>query len=312
FFFETLGPPDAPADVPESARESTRPRWRLVSRDSSWGWFDPRLHPGASTHPAASPAAAEPEPGDPGDEHGAQVLERWAVPMRYGSENVTARGVLVREPMLGTWAPGAVEAPAGVTVNMLPGARPALAMTRTTARSVSVLDDQGTPILRMDSAGVAVDPLSDAARSTSGATLTAGALSTSGSVPGAAGHELVVTGPGSFHAWLDERVQPARRAPVDPSRVAAEGWSIPVVVDGREQAIRGEWRWQPAAEGVVSGSTPDDHPGTRWGVPAGLLGSALLGAIGLRVLGRRGRERMTRPGVGAEGLGARGRGSAAG
>jgi len=263
FFHRTLGPPDAPVAPPDSARRGARPKWRLVSEESSWGWFDPRLHPedvGAGTG----------------------VLARWTVPMRYDGEAVTAEGSLVREALQGTWVPGRVESPAGLDVALLPGPRPAVALTRGTASEVTVLDDSGDPMLRLDGRGVALEPLSEAALTTS-ATPVAAASDTS--------RDLARVGSGSFHAWLDSRVQPSRRAPGDPTRVTAQGWQLPVLVDGERAVVTGEWRWQPAA---AASSTPSHAPTQSWVAPVGVLGLGLAGAAAVRGVARRTRAVASR------------------
>lgn len=257
FFHRTLGPPDAPVSPPPTARGDAPPQWQLVTTESSWGWFDPRLHPEAATR-------------------GPGVLARWTVPLRYAGKPATARGALVREPMLGSWVPGRVEAPRGLGAALLSGARPAVALTRKGAAEVTVLDADGEVIARLDEHGVRVDPLSDAALSTTGSTLAENASD-----------RLVTVSPGRFHAWLDERVQPSRRSPAHPTRTSAQGWRIPVLVDGQAAVVRGEWRWQPAAGARPDPAVMAARSASTWTTPAAVAGAGLAVAFGVRVLGRR-------------------------
>ncbi len=264
FFFRTLGPPDAPVAPPSSASGGTpgagaASQWRLATTESSWGWFDPRLHPSETAE-------------------GTGVVASWEIPLVSGSEPLTARGSLVREPMLGSWMPGRVQAPDGIAVQLLPGKHPAVALTRGSAGSAVVLDDAGQPMLRLDGDGVALDPLSDAALTTSALPAT----------PVAAGDGLAQVGTGSFHAWLDTRVQPLQGAPGDPSQVSAQSWRIPVVIDGRKTTIAGEWLWQPtdtALAPVPASVAP--HGGSSTLLTVLVLAAGLAGAVGLRLAVRR-------------------------
>lgn len=263
FFFRTLGPPDAPVAPPPGATGGSKgadsaSQWRLVTNESSWGWFDPRLHPADTAE-------------------GTGVVAGWEIPLAYGSEPLEARGSLVREPMLGSWVPGRVEAPTDLTVQLLPGKRPAVALTRGAADTVVVLDDAGQPMLRLDDDGVALDPLSDAGLTTSAPPQAI-----------AGGDRLVPVGGGSFHAWLDTRVQPVNGAPSDPTQVSAQGWEIPVLVDGERVTVSGEWLWQPA-DAALSSAAETPHGGssmpmTMTGI---VLALGLAGAVGLRLATRR-------------------------
>lgn len=255
FFFRTLGPPDAPVAPPADATGGA-PQWRLVTTEASWGWFDPRLHPE--------------EVAD-----GTGVVARWAIPMEHEGKTLTAAGSLVREELLGAWEPGPVVAPEGVTVQLLPGARPAVALTRGSAATVTVLDEAGEAVLRLDREGIALDPLSDAA------------LTTSTAPPAAVGVDgLVPAGAGSFHAWLDARVQPGAPPADDPLQIAASTWRIPVLVDGERSEITGQWRWRPSdAASVPADRQLDD--GSWLPLAGGLVALALVGAVGLRLAPRR-------------------------
>lgn len=234
FFYRTLGPPDSPVPPADGARPGAEPRWEQVSAEPSWGWFDPRLHPADATDPASV--------RDTGEQ---ALLAEWSIPLSYGGTGLEATGDLVLEPFLGSWQPGRIDAPPGVQVQVLPGPRPALALTRTSASSVQVLGESGRPILLLDDRGTHVAPGSEAALSTSGVAATPSPTST---------QRLVPVGSGSFYAWLDPRVQPSSRAPVDPAAAVGDGWTIPAVVDGEQVTLRGEWRWAPADAAATAGT----------------------------------------------------------
>ena len=265
FFFRTLGPPDAPVAPPSSASGGTpgagaaASQWRLATTESSWGWFDPRLHPSETAE-------------------GTGVVASWEIPLVSGSEPLTARGSLVREPMLGSWMPGRVQAPDGIAVQLLPGKHPAVALTRGSAGSAVVLDDAGQPMLRLDGDGVALDPLSDAALTTSALPAT----------PVAAGDGLAQVGTGQL---------PRLARHPGPAAAGCAGGSLPgqcagsriaVVIDGRKTTIAGEWLWQPtdtALAPVPAAVAP--HGGSSTLLTVLVLATGLAGAVGLRLAVRR-------------------------
>lgn len=246
-------------------------RWTLLSRGTSWGWFDHRLHPA--------------DLGAPADRTRAQELAGWSVALRYGGRPVTASGQVRFAPVRGTLQVTVDPPPPGVQAQVLQGRLPGLFLSAAPGTSVTVLGADGEPFVELGP----VSRVNTASRTH------VGDRQARGEAAGPAGGRTVyapLTGPS--HSWLDARLAADGAVPdavVRAGRTATlRRWEVPVVVDGRPAALGGEVRWVPSADlerAVSSGDVPD-----REGPPLPLVGGgavvALLGAV---VVARRRRAR---------------------
>ena len=82
-------------------------------------------------------------------------------------------------------------------------------------------------------------------------------------------------------------MQPLQGAPEDPSQVSAQGWEIPVVVDGEETTVTGEWLWQPADTAIAPAAEAPRDDGSSVPLAGVVLAAGLAGAVGLRLAVRR-------------------------
>jgi hypothetical protein len=207
---------------------SQRPdRWVPVSRESSWGWFDHRMHPADLRIP-------------PGTRPGTR-LASWEVPLRQGG--VMARivgGVDFRAAVTGT-AVSKVMTPApapGVQVSVLQGVVPGILLESSSGQPVIVGGREGEPFLRIGPQDVAANRRSPTHREVAQLT---GLDVTEAPSPGAEPDWQQVAA-GSRYAWLEPRA-------VLPESVqgAVTTWTIPLTVDGSPVALKGETRFTPAA-----------------------------------------------------------------
>ena len=273
-FFTTSSPTGA---APRQADDRTA-RWVRISAGDSWGWYDHRLHPEQVRAPA--------------DEEREARLGRWQVPLRYGELPVTASGSVTFRPLLGSLQVSADPAPAGLTVQALPGRLPGLFLSVDAGTDVTVLGRDGEPFVRITGAGVEVNESSRthvedrAARGSA-----AGPPSTTPAF------RLVAPGARTY-TWLDARLRYAYDLPPEPVLRAdgptrLERWQVPVRVDGASLVLTGDITWVPeaaAAALVGGGSTTEDRPVLPYAAGAAGLLALLAAVIGLR------RRRVAQPG----------------
>ena len=133
-------PPQAKpgADVP--------PIWRKLSRQTSWGWYDHRLHPAESYVPPEIVNAKK-----------VAVLGRWQVPLRYGDQAGELQGRFEFRPVLGSYAmvqKSPKEPAPGVTMQVVSGSVvPAVFVKNESPTPVVVLGGQGEPFARIGAQG---------------------------------------------------------------------------------------------------------------------------------------------------------------
>jgi hypothetical protein len=260
-FFTTSNPNGA---APSTAQDGPV-RWVPISRGSSWGWYDHRLHPE--------------ELSAPQDEQREARLGGFEVPLRYGAQEVTARGTIRFRPLLGTFLVSADPAPADLTVQALPGRLPGLFLAAPAGTDVAVAGRDGEPFLRITDAGVEVNQRSRTHvedRQARGEV--AGPPSTTPAF------RLVAPGTRSY-TWLDARLRYPADLPPEPALRAAgptrlEQWRVPVQVAGRPAALTGAISWVPeaAAAAQVSG-TADEGRSLLLPLLGGGALVVLLGAV---------------------------------
>ena len=269
-FFTTSNPNGA---APSNAQDGP-PKWVRVSAGSSWGWYDHRLHPEELTAPR--------------DEQREAQLGRFEVPLRYGTQDVVARGTVRFRPLLGSFLVSADPGPGPLSVQALPGRLPGVFLTTPAGTDVAVAGRDGEPFLRITDAGVEVNERSRTHvedRQARGQAVDAPSTTPA--------FRLVAPGARSY-TWLDARLRYPADLPPDPALRAdgptrLERWEVPVRVDGQTLALTGAISWVPeasAAEQVSGRSAPSEQRSLL--LP--LLGGGALIALAGAVLVRRTRR----------------------
>lgn len=267
-FFTTSNPNGA---APSSVQDGPV-KWVQISRGSSWGWYDHRLHPEELVAPA--------------DELREAQLGRFEVPLRYGTLEAVARGVVGFRPLLGSFLVSADPGPAALSVQALPGRLPGLFLSVPAGADVAVAGRDGEPFLRITDRGVEVNERSrthvedrQARGQDAGPPATTPAF------------RLVAPGTRSY-TWLDARLRYPADLPPEPALRASgptlvERWEVPVRVDGQMLSLTGAITWVPeasAAQQVSGRRAPEEGRGLL--VPL-LGGGALLALTGAVLLLRR-------------------------
>ena len=260
-FYATSNPVGSTSGAP--ATPATTPRWVRVSRGSSWGWYDHRLHPEQIAAPRDTGRQAR--------------LGEWEVPFRYGERDVTVRGHLQFRPLLGQYVATADPAPAGLDVQALPGRLPGLLLVNADRRPLTVLGRDGEPFLRWSAAGLEVN---EASR-THVEDRQARGEATAGP-PSDTPRWRLVDPAGTTHTWLDARLAAPDQPPADPGSPSARPWEVPVVLgSGERAALTGEVTWWPSAETAAAGD------GDRGTLPLALGAVAVVALAGTVLAVRR-------------------------
>ncbi|MGQ0465311.1 MAG: hypothetical protein ACT4QG_08310 [Sporichthyaceae bacterium] len=257
YFHQTLNPPDVPARVPPDATQDAKPRWRELSKDAAWGWFDQRVHP-------FDPDEAAPAPLREEDER--TVLADWTIPMRYGDQAVDVRGVLARQKARGSFQATLEPQPDGLNAGIGQGLVPAVLLRVADGSSATVEGGDGVPFLRLEASGAFANTASRTFREN----------------PRFADFAVGRDGwarvgePGSV-TWLDPRLAYAADRPPAvverAERIADLGaWRIPVTVDGRPGALTGRIQWVPAGTNPLR-TNGNEH---RWLWPVLGLSAVLV------------------------------------
>jgi hypothetical protein len=269
-FFTTSNPngtaPSGAGDEP--------PRWVQISSGTSWGWYDHRLHPAELAAPADATRVSQ--------------LATFEVPLRYGRQEVRVNGTVSFQPLLGGFQVSADAAPAGVSVQALPGRLPALFLTAEPGTQVAVVGRDGEPFLRITAEGVEVNQSSRTHvedRQARGEQV--------GPPSPVPSFRLVAPGARSY-TWLDERLRyPADLPPEEVLRAdgptVVDRWEVPVEVGGRAAALTGDVTWVPEADAaarVGAAAAPSEQGASL--LPYA-VGGALL-ALAAAVLGLRARR----------------------
>jgi hypothetical protein len=136
--------PAAVATVPPDAVPGAAPRWVQISAEPSWGWFEHRMHVDASV-------LLRPLPTHP------KTLKHWTVPVLYGDRPATVSGRVLRRPVVGGYTARVrrlTPAVAGLTVQVAPGAVPALFASYSGTAPVVVIGAADEQFLRFGHTGV--------------------------------------------------------------------------------------------------------------------------------------------------------------
>ena len=232
-FFTTSNPNGAAAGAP-AAGQAAPPRWVQVSRGSSWGWYDHRLHPPGLDAPA--------------DDRREVRLAQWTVPLQYGGRPVEVRGAVLFRPLLGSFLVTADPAPEGLVVQALPGKLPGLFLSNPERLPVTVLGRDGEPFVRFGDRGVEVNVVSRThVEDRQARGMPAGPP---GPVPR---FELVAPGATSY-TWLDARLRyPQETPPADVLQAqgptVVDEWQVPLTgATTGQAALTGDVQWVPRAD----------------------------------------------------------------
>ena len=271
-FFTTANPTGA---APTGAGDKGPPRWVQISRGTSWGWYDHRLHPD--------------EVGAPADDDRPARLADFEVPFRYGATPVAVRGTVDFRPLLGAFLVSADPAPQGLQVQALPGRLPALFLSAPSGVPVTVLGRDGEPFLRMTDAGVEVNTHS---RTHVEDRQARGELAG----PPSPTPAFVLVAPGaSSYTWLDARLRyPEDLPPPDVLRAGeptvVQEWDVPVEIAGDPAALGGDVTWVPepdAAARVGASVAEEPEPSLLPYVLGSAAAAVLVAAVLLLRRGRR-------------------------
>jgi hypothetical protein len=257
-FLTTSSPSGA---APRTASDGRPPSWVRISSGTSWGWFDHRLHP----------TAIEP----PGDVRQRMRLGSWAVPLRYGDQEVEVRGSVDLEPLLGAFVVTADPAPP-LVVQALPGKLPGLFLSNPERRPLTVLGRGGEPFLRFGPAGVEVNTASRTHVEDRRA------RGEPADPPSPEPRFEVVDATGSSYTWLDSRLRYPDDLPPD-DVLAADGptvvsrWEVPVEGLAGTPALTGDVRWEPQAATVAAGRAETSDDSAVLPAVLGVLAAVVLG-----------------------------------
>ncbi|WP_019875325.1 hypothetical protein [Sporichthya polymorpha] len=264
WFHRTLNPPGVTPRLPESAKPGAQAKWVRLSREGSWGWFEPRMHP---FEPGREPATgADPE------------LTTWQVGLRYGERHVRVEGALERRTVTGSFLAQPDPRSDGLTATVAPGSVPAILLVAPSERRVEIAGRDGKPFLRLRPNGAFVNTDSVSFRDNPDL------LDAVGRRTG----WVRVGEPGRVR-WLEPRLQySADRPPEVVERAARPAelgrWEVPLTVDGTAAPLTGTLTWIPAntAPSALGGDAGSSFP---W-LPVLVGGAVVLGAGGLVAVSR--------------------------
>ncbi len=256
--------------VPQRARVQAPPAWARVAVEPSWGWFDHRLHPSATSIPAAVRNARRPA-----------ELRRWSIPLRVSGNATAITGSIRYQPLRGAITADITRKPdiPGLVVGALPGRVPGLFLENRTGGPVIVLGSKGEPFLRFRRGRVEANRHSpswlSARRAETG---------------DAAGVVVDASRPPQWRAvsdvprfgWIEPRAGYPTAEP--PAAIADAGqpatlrsWSVPLRVGRRNTAVHGVNAWEPFTP-EQPGTQPAQPP-SRPEVPLLVLGAVAGGAV---------------------------------
>ncbi len=278
--------PEGDGRVPSTAVAGAAPNWVRISVESTWGWFDHRLH---ATRSDQVPAGAE---------RGAIQLGSWTVPARYGTESITITGhrEFLRPP--GRFLAALTGQIDGLRAGVVDGTVPAVSITLPAGRALVVLGEAGEPMVRIGPDG----PEGNLASRTWLLTAASRGAAPEGPVGADVEPRWESLGRGTTLTWLEPRARYAASLP--PQNVLDSGrtevvkrWTVPIELDGARVELSGTTSWVPQS-GTSAGGPPAEAPRTlplRTGTPIGILltgvGAAVVTAVVLLVARRRSRRR---------------------
>ena len=263
------------------------PIWRRLSRQTSWGWYDHRLHPTESYVPPEIVRAKK-----------VAVLGRWRVPLRYGDQDGELTGRFEFRPVFGSYAmrQTSTDEPApGVTIKVASASVvPAIFVKNESPAPLVVLGGQGEPFARIGGPG-GVTEVNVRSQTWAEIQQALGKDPTE-ETDATAEPKWQQVAPTTAWNWLEFRAAAPRSDPpqavIDRGKaVTVKNWSIPYLLGDQRGAIEGVTEWVPIAElAERAGATVDSDKGSD--LPfyaAGAVGIAFLLGGGWLVAFRRNR-----------------------
>jgi hypothetical protein len=266
------------------------PIWRKLSRQTSWGWYDHRLHPTESTVPPEIVSARK-----------VAILGRWRVPVRYGDQPGELQGRFEYRPPLGSYAmvQKSPKDPApGVTIQVVSASIvPAVFIKNESATPIVVLGGQGEPFARIGAQGGVTEV--NLKSQTWVEIQQALGKDPSDEADAAAEPKWQQVAPTPAWNWLEFRAAAPKSDPPQPvidagRTVTVKSWSIPYLIGDRRSSIEGITEWVPIAElqkratGTAGGGSDGGSGLPSYAVPA--LGIAFLFGGGWLVASLRNRK----------------------
>lgn len=236
----------------------TAPRWRVVAKGDSWGWFDHRLHDRAFGLPANDAVNAR--------------LADWTVPLRHAGLEHLVRGHVEYRPSLGTFRARYAALPPDTNLDVFDGKVPGLFLGYAGEGTMTVYGIDGAPFARLGPARTEVNEASATWQDDQ---------RLRGNVP------MLPADPAKPHwrslgrdqpvVWLDRRLAYAPGLPppdvLRSRRVTTMvEWDIRADVNGVTHYIQGVTEWLPARRGDGNGLS-------RWYGLAASAAGVLIGTL---------------------------------
>lgn len=216
--------------TPAAAQDPNAPaRWRQVSADPAWGWFDPRLSLDNRPDRGLRPASQSP---------------RWSIPLRYAEDaEHTLHGDFVSTQAQGRWQSRLVRSGRiadDLSLALISGPVDAFMVRNAGPHPITVLGLESEPFLQVGPEGVYANAASPTWRAW-GRNRFPYSTPSSAETP-----SWTKISSSQTYTWLDPRTRPASSESVPGSTDAApHTWSIPVRIGERHEDLRGQSHWQP-------------------------------------------------------------------
>lgn len=203
-WLNTWLPGGLPGRVP---RLGEGPDWQPVRQQPAWGWFDARLK---------------------GGREGA----RWQIPVRIDDQPAMLSGRFVASSQPGYWRAEWRERPAlpsGLQIMLVPGQPYGVMLENRSGKTVTVLDSQGQPFLRLVGNAVEARP---------GNPHWQQLASQQALRQNRNGRGWQRIGSGQRYTWVEPRTRPKSASRADVS------WTLPLLVDNQPLTLQGRSRWE--------------------------------------------------------------------
>ena len=188
-------------------RRGEGPDWQPVRQQPAWGWFDARLK---------------------GGREGA----RWQIPVRIDDQTAMLSGRFVASSQPGYWRAEWRERPAlpaGLQIMLVPGQPYGVMLENRSGKTVTVLDPQGQPFLRLVGNSVEARP---------GNPYWQQLASQQALRQDRTGRGWQRIGSGQRYTWVEPRTRPKSASRADVS------WALPLLVDNQPLTLQGRSRWE--------------------------------------------------------------------